>query len=203
MTELEKTLSLGLSMGRGALRSKRQRGFSLFEMMVTLAVGLVMASVALPFVVGAVQRYRLNGVAQQTANLIDLARYTAIRLNKLASLQKITQNGNTVLFVDLHNDPGNLHADDPMIVLPSDMQVANGDSLTPPSTSMGFATVDFAGTISFDYRGVLIFPPGTSAVFLALGYTSQAQYGTRALTVTPMGQTKIWTAPASGTWTGM
>ena len=190
-------------MRRRTSRSVPQTGFSLFEMMVTLAVGLVMASVAMPFVVGAVQRYRLNSVAQQTANLIDLSRYSAIRLNRLTSLQKTTQNGNIVLFVDLHND-NTLHSDDPMEVFPNDMQIANGDSLTPPATSMGLGTtVDFATTISFDYRGVVNFPAGTSAVFLAVGYTSQAQYGTRAVTVTPMGQTKLWTAADGGTWTGM
>ena len=206
MTELEKTLSLGLSMGRGTPGSKRQGGFSLFEMMVTLAVGLVMASVALPFVVGAVQRYRLNGIAQQTANLIDLARYSAIRLNKLTSLQSTAQNGNTILYVDIKGTAA-LDANDPMIVLPSDMQIANSDSLTPPSTSMGLgATISFTSSITFDYRGVVTnFPPGSTpgAYFLAIGYVAQAQYGTRAVTVTPMGQTKAWIAPASGTWTGM
>jgi prepilin-type N-terminal cleavage/methylation domain-containing protein len=193
-------------MGRGTPRSKRQGGFSLFEMMVTLAVGLVMASVALPFVVGAVQRYRLNGVAQQTANLVDLARYTAIRLNKLTSLQKTTQNGNTILYVDIKGTAA-LDANDPMIVFPSDMQIANSDALTPPSTSMGLgATTSFSTKITFDYRGVVYPNPGDAvgqAYFLAIGYVSQAQYGTRAVTVTPMGQTKIWTAPDGGTWTGM
>jgi prepilin-type N-terminal cleavage/methylation domain-containing protein len=192
-------------MNRRTSRSVHQ-GFSLFEMMVTLAVGLVMASVALPFIVGAVQRYRLNSVAQQTAILIDLTRYSAIRLNKIVSLKSVVQNGNTILYVDMNNN--GLDAKDPMVVLPSDMQIANSDALTPPSTSMGLGTtISFTNSISFDYRGVpLIYPPGSpvnQAYFLAIGYTSQAQYGTRAVTVTPMGQTKIWIAPTSGTWSGM
>jgi prepilin-type N-terminal cleavage/methylation domain-containing protein len=194
-------------MNRRTPRSVQKIGFSLFEMMVTLAVGLVMASIALPFVVGAVQRYRLNSVAQQTANLIDLTRYSAIRLNKIISLQKTTQNGNTILYVDMKGNAV-LDANDPMVMLPSDMQIANGLSLTPPSTSMGLgSTIDFASNISFDYRGVVLnYPPGSpvnQAYFLAIGYISQAQYGTRAVTLTPMGQTKTWIAPASGTWTGM
>ena len=193
-------------MNRGTPRSTQRAGFSLFEMMVTLAVGLVMASVALPFIVGAVQRYRLNSLAQQTANLIDLTRYSAIRLNKVISLQKTTQNGNTILYVDMKGNAV-LDANDPMVVFPSDMQIANGASLTPPSTSMGMGTTaDFTSSIGFDFRGVVNNPPGGpvgQAYFLAIGYISQAQYGTRAVTVTPMGQTKTWIAPASGTWTGM
>jgi prepilin-type N-terminal cleavage/methylation domain-containing protein len=202
---LRRTLSVGLSMNRRTPRSVRRRGFSLIEMMVTLAVGLVMASVALPFVVGAVQRYRLDSVAQQTASLIDLARYTAIRLNKLTSLQTATQNGNTILYLDMKGT-ATLDANDPMVVFPSDMQIANGDSLTPPSTSMGLGTtISFASSITFDYRGVLNYPQGTQpwTYFVAIGYVSQAQYGTRAVTVTPMGQTKTWIAPDGGTWTGM
>jgi len=192
-------------MDRRTLRSVRHKGFSLFEMMVTVAVGLVLASVALPFVVATVQRYRLNSVAQQTASLIDLARYSAIRLNKVISLQKTAQNGNTVLYVDMNGNSA-LDTSDPMIVFPSDMQIANSDSLTPGSSSMGLGTtISFASSISFDFRGVLSFPPGVTpgAYFLAIGYTSQAQYGTRAVTVTPMGQTKAWIAPPSGTWSGM
>ena len=192
-------------MSRRTPRSVSQEGFSLFEMMVTLAVGLVMASLALPVVVGAIQRYRLNSVAQQTASLIDLARYSAIRLNKLTSLQKTTQNGNTVLYVDMKGTAV-LDANDPMVVFPSDIQIANNDALTPGSTSMALGTtLGFTSSITFDYRGVVNYPTGTQpgAYFLAIGYVSQAQYGTRAVTVTPMGQTKLWAAPASGTWSGM
>lgn len=205
ITVLRDARSVGLSMNRRTLRSVRHHGFSLFEMMVTLAVGLVMASVALPFIVGAVQRYRLNSVAQQTATLIELTRYSAIRLNKIISLKSAVQNGNTVLYVDINNN--GLDAKDPMVVLPSDMQIANSDALTPPSASMGLGTtISYTNSMSFDYRGVVTnFPPGNgpAAYFLAIGYTGQAQYGTRAVTVTPMGQTKIWIAPPSGTWSGM
>ena len=186
-------------------RSVWKTGFSLFEMMVTLAVGLVMASIALPFVVSTIQRYRLNSVAQQTANLIDLTRYTAIRLNKIVTLKSAVQNGSTVLFADVNNN--GLDSTDPMIVLPSDMQLANSDPLTPVTTSMGMGTtISFTNSMSFDYRGVVTnFPPGTNpgAYFLSIEYTAQAQYGTRAVTVTPMGQTKTWIAPPNGTWSRM
>lgn len=171
---------------------------------MTLAIGLVMASVALPFVVGAVQSYRLNSSAQQIASLIDLARYSAIRLNKLVNIQRTTQNGNTVLYVDLKGT--GFDANDPVVILPSDMQIATADPLTPNSSSMGLGTTtNFDTTITFDFRGVLYLPPGSTMqpIFLAIGYASQAQYGTRAVSVTPMGQTKMWKAPPSGTWTGM
>jgi prepilin-type N-terminal cleavage/methylation domain-containing protein len=183
----------------------KHKGFSLVEMMMTLAIGLVLASVALPMVVGAVQNYRLNSVAQQTANLIEMTRYSAIRRNTVVSFRTTTQGANTVFYVDLKGN-GTLDAIDPLVILPTDMHIANGQPLTPPATSTGIApTQDFSTQITFDYRGTVNFSGGgsTSTYFLAIGYTNQAQYGTRAVTVTPMGQTKIWKAPASGTWAGM
>jgi prepilin-type N-terminal cleavage/methylation domain-containing protein len=192
------------------MKSSRHRylskatGYSLVEMMMTLAIGLVLVSVALPTMIGAIQGYRLNSVAQQVANLAELTRYSAIRRNSVISLRQVVQNGNTILFVDLDGD-GNLGATEPLVMLPSDMQIANGQSLTPPAASIGFLTQDFAGQIIFDYRGTVNFTGGgpMTAYFLALGYTNQAQYGCRAITVSPMGQTKTWKAPAGGTWTGM
>ena len=192
------------------MKSSRHRylskatGYSLVEMMMTLAIGLVLVSVALPTMIGAIQAYRLNSVAQQVANLAELTRYMAIRRNSVISLRQVVQNGNTILFVDLDGD-GKLGATEPLVMLPSDMQIANGQSLTPAATSIGFLTQDFAGQIIFDYRGTVNYTGGgpMTAYFLALGYTNQAQYGCRAISVSPMGQTKTWKAPAGGTWTGM
>ena len=193
-----------MSPRRGILRS-REFGFTLVEMVMTLAVGLILASMALPVMIGAIQNYRLNSIAQQTANFIELARYTAIRRNTTISVLQTVQSGNTVLYIDL-NGNGTLDGGEPLLMLPNDMQVANGQSLTPGPASTGLNNAqDFAGTITFDYRGTVNYPAGgpTGPYFLALGYTTQSQYGCRAVTVIPMGQIKIWRAPAGGTWTWM
>jgi prepilin-type N-terminal cleavage/methylation domain-containing protein len=177
-------------------------GYSLVEMMMTLAIGLILASIALPTVIGAIQSYRLNGVAQQVANLVELTRYTAIRRNSVMTLQMKVVKGSTVFFIDL-NGNGQADPNDPMVVLPNDMQVPNGNA--PDSSSTGLAvTQNFAGQITFDYRGTVTFPVGPlTPYFLTLGYVTQAQYGSRAITVMPMGQTKIWKAPDGATWTAM
>ena len=172
---------------------------------MTLTVGLILVSVALPTMVGAIQSYRLNSVSQQVASLIELTRYTAIRRNSVMTLQMKKVNGNTYFFVDLN---GNVtpDANEPMLILPSDMQLVNGQTSTPDSTSTGLKpTQEFAGQITFDYRGTVSFPAGGSInpYFLALGYVNQAQYGCRAITVTAMGQTKVWKAPDNAAWIGM
>lgn len=184
---------------------KKFAGYSLVEMMMTLAVGLILVSVALPAMIGAIQGYRLNSSAQQVASLLELARYTAIRRNSVMTVRTAAQNGNTIFYIDLKGN-NVLDPIDPMVVLPADMQLANNQPLTPNAASTGLtATQDFVSQMTFDYRGTLSLQPGSplAAYFLALGYVNQAQYGCRAITVTPMGQTKMWKAPASGTWTGM
>jgi len=180
-------------------------GYSLVEMMMTLAIGLILVAVALPTMIGAIQAYRLNSMSQQVASLIELTRYTAIRRNALMTLQMKVNNGTTVFFIDL-NGNNTLDANEPLVMLPTDMQLANNQSLTPDASSIGLAsTLDFTNQITFDYRGTVSLPPGSplAAYFLALGYVNQAQYGCRAVTVTPMGQTKMWKTSGYGTWTGM
>jgi type IV fimbrial biogenesis protein FimT len=184
-------------------------GLTLVEMVMTLAVGLILVSVALPVLVGAIQNYRLNSMVQQTANFVELTRYTAVRRNSVVSMRQTVQSGNTVLFIDLKGDTA-LDVGDPMLMLPSDMQIANGQCLKPDPSTPGLDPVfasaqDFAGSITFDYRGTVNYPPGgaTGAYFLSLGYTNQTQYGCRAVTVMPMGQTKLWRAPVGGPWTWM
>jgi prepilin-type N-terminal cleavage/methylation domain-containing protein len=183
-----------------------EKGFSLVEMVMTLAIGLVLASVALPFIVNAVQTYRLNGITQQVASLIDLTRYTAIRRNMIVSLQTTTDAArNTILYVDMHHDT-NLHADDPMVLIPNDMQIGNGDPNSATHVVTG-PMVAFVSSINFDYRGVVNYSqpgvtPGT--YFITIGYVSHPQYGVRAVTLTPMGQTKMWTSPeGSSAWIAM
>jgi type IV fimbrial biogenesis protein FimT len=184
----------------------RIAGYSLVEMMVTLAIGLILVSVALPTMISAIQSYRLNSTSQQIANLIELTRYTAIRRNAVMSLQMAPNyKGSTVFYMDL-NGNGIPDAIEPMVILPTDMQLANGQPLTPNATSTGLLPAqDFTTQINFDYRGTAVPLAGgpVATYFLALGYVTQAQYGCRAITVTPMGQTKVWKTVGNGTWTRM
>jgi type IV fimbrial biogenesis protein FimT len=193
---------MSLSPGK---RAAKIAGYSLVEMMVTLTVGLILVAVALPTMVGAIQSYRLNSTSQQIANLIELTRFTAIRRNAVMSMQMAVNNGSTVFFVDL-NGNGTPDPNEPMVIMPSDMQLANNQPLTPGPASFGFApTQNFVNQIGFDYRGTVNYPAGgpIAAYFLAVGYVNQAQYGSRAITVTPMGQTKVWKTVGTGTWVGM
>ena len=164
-----------MSARRGSSLRSREVGYSLVEMVMTLAIGLILVTVALPMLVGAIQGYRLNSIAQQAADLIDLTRYTAIRRNATVSLHKTVQGGNTIFYIDV-NGNGSLDAGEPLVMVPNDMQLANGQSLTPGETSTGVpGAQDFTDTIQFDYRGTVNYPLGSAIgpYFLALGYTNR------------------------------
>jgi len=173
----------------------------LLETVVAVAVGLILAAIAIPTLISGLQGYRLNSAAQETTNLLQLARYTAIRRNASVSLRSTTQGPNTVLYVDLNNN-STLAVADPQVFLASDLQIANGQPQIPSSATTGlpnpqdFTTVQ---QVSFDYRGTV---NTTGAIFLAIAHKDQARYGARAVTVTQMGQSKMWTAVGSS-WKGM
>jgi Tfp pilus assembly protein FimT len=171
-------------------------------MMMTLAIGLILLSVAMPMMVGAIQGYRLNSAAQQIANFIDLVRYTAIRNNKTVIVQEDVSTGRVMLYMDF-NGNAQWDANEPRIILPADIVVANSDSLLPAKDSFNLPKMqDFNNQVTFDSRGVLNFQGGIAPApyFLALGFSSQVSSGYRAVTVSQMGQTKMWKGAASGAW---
>jgi prepilin-type N-terminal cleavage/methylation domain-containing protein len=58
--------------------TKRVRGFSLIELMVTMGIGLVLAATAVPVVTSAMRSYRLRSSVNAVAGVIQSTRYRAI-----------------------------------------------------------------------------------------------------------------------------
>ena len=64
-----------------ARKGWRTAGFTLIELMVTVAVIGVLAVVAVPAMTGLVNAYRLNGAAGELQTAVQLARSEAVRRN--------------------------------------------------------------------------------------------------------------------------
>ncbi len=190
-------------------RAAKANGFSVVELVIAVAIALVLSAIALPTMTSSIQAYRLSSATRQVANVIDIARFTAIRRNTLVSLQMIQQGPNTVFYVDA-NGSGTLDLGETEVLLPSDMQRVNGQLLVPAAATTGLAnTVDFVNQITFDSRGTVSVScgagcilPATTNAFLAIGYANQVQSGFRGISVNPMGLTRVWTSQSrGGYWT--
>ena len=191
--------------GNGACVS----GFSLTELVVALAVGMILMAVAMPSFLRAYRAYQLTTAATQMADMLRLTRYEAIRLNRQvncvvqpdatdptmtqASMTDKNSNpltGNAARVVLLGNS-GNL----------VDAGSVAGAANLPAAANLGPTVpvpVPPAGaTIRFDARGALM--SGYVDV-LYLNSPNAADAGYRAVLLTPAGSIQIWAGDNSGNW---
>jgi len=187
---------------------KHARGFSLTELVVTLAVGLVLMAVGLPAFLRFYHSYELSNAAVQVADILRLARYEAIRLNKQVPCVIAPSSSNpgmTNLWVD-SNVNGLIDPGEKVVLLgPSGKLV---DSGTVPNASGLIASA--VGTVStaapspnssqilFDARGALNPPTSVNVFYLASALAPEA--GFRSVLLMPAGSIQIWTSDNSGNW---
>jgi len=189
--------------------SARDSGFSLTELVVALAVGLILMGVALPSFLRAYRIYQLNNAAIQVSDILRLTRYEAIRLNKpincvfqpspgdptMTQASLTDSSGNALVGISsrtiLLNSAGNL----------VDAGSVPGAGSLPSSASLG-ATIPVpvppaGATITFDSRGAL--NSGNVDVFY-LNSPSAPDTGFRAVLLMPAGSIQIWTGDSTGNW---
>ncbi len=180
-------------------KARKSQGFSITELIVAFGVILVVAAIAAPQVTRAVRIYRLNGAASDVANMIQRARYEAIRRNVITrarAVQGAGGGGQWQVWVDNDNDAA-IDNDEPFIFVPSDMSFL-GMGQVPPVNSMGYPNVQLPANnaIAFDSRGTLDFGVGgaPAVIVVFLGIPTDPSYGYRAIAITPAGKTRVWRA---------
>lgn len=183
-------------------RLSAQRGFSLIEVVVVMALMLVLSSIAIPSVMSSMNIYRLNNAATSLQNIIEVARFNAIRRNTEIDLRQAVVNGQAVFYVDLQKNNTYVNTD-PVYFVPGNVQFAPVGAPAAGTTGLANTAALGGGCIGFDSRGTVTYATcgaGVQSVwFISLGLNNGYR-GFRAITVTPMGQAKSWTALASGTW---
>jgi len=130
----------------------RQRAFTLVELLVVIAVGAILAMVAIPSLRTTMQNNRLDTVSNQFAAMLSMARSEAVKLGQSVTVQSAnagngtdwTQGWKVISPVGLN---GGI--------------VQQGGVLASPMTATGSV-----GSLAFDSTGRLSIPNGTSANFI-------------------------------------
>lgn len=191
-------------------RRSPRNGFSLVELVLSLAVLLIITSIAIPVVVRSLKTYQLNSTASQLAGMLKFAKFDAIRQNNRVSLQ-ITQSGaNWVVWVDSNGNSIPDGAEPQMVVTGSDTLLSAASvpspspiiaTLGPGSSAYTWTVVSGAnGSITYDQRGVLNFTGGATIYALYLGNPNDTNSGFRAVITLPSGAVQVWTSGSTGNW---
>jgi len=188
--------------------SRREGGFSLTELAVTLAVALVLMAIGLPAFLRAYNSYQLTNSATQMADILRLSRYEAIRLNRQVNCQirkrYLGDPTLTLVWADANRN-GVQDTGEQIIVLGSSGNLVDPGSVPGTGTLVSQAvngTVPAtpsptSGVITFDARGAVT-SKNVNAFYLGSAVAPDA--GFRAILLMPAGSIQIWTADSSGYW---
>ena len=180
------------------------------EMVLTVAIVLILAAIALPDFTRAYRTYQLNSSATQLNGLLKFTRFEAIRRNSQADFQ-IQQNATGWLaWCDPDRDgvADATETQEPILAPISPLSAGNPPSPDAITAALGGAapnTLSGANAkISFDARGAVVFAGPTQPTYaLYLGNATDPSYGYRAVVLLPSGATQVWSAPAGGPWIRM
>ena len=200
---------------------KRQSGFSLIELLIVIAIIMVIAAMAMPNVMNAINNIRLRGSATEVAGLLQQCRQVAVRNNRYYTVKPVIVTGARGAYVDLNynNTFDNVApAPEPLIQFAANVNVViagapNTANLFANAFQGGFAPLSVLP--SFNARGLPCVGPGNAppppnsvcnnnagAVGFVY-YLNQTRpfgaVGWAAITVTPAGRIRVWTYSGS-TW---
>jgi prepilin-type N-terminal cleavage/methylation domain-containing protein len=197
------------SFSSGAGSRRGNRGFSLTELVVSLAVLIILSAIAIPTLMRSYRTYQLSDAAARVAGIMKLTRFEAIRKNTQISCQVKQSGANWILWVD-SNKNGTADAGEVQVVVTGSVTLLPSSSVPSPasivaalgSASPGLTTLSGTTTpVTYDGRGAVVFAPNPPAVYVYyLGNTAIPDMGARAVVLLPSGIVQVWTASSGSTW---
>lgn len=197
-------------------RRSPRNGFSLVELVLSLAVLLVITTLAIPVVVRSLQTYQLNSVASQLAGMLKFAKFDAIRQNTAVSCQIVWSSATSswTVWVDSNGNGQPDGAEPQMVIAGSNtlLPVASvpdtsaiSHTLGPGGTSLPWTVLSGSNaTMWYDQRGVMVSsvggPVNNTVSVLFLGNPNDPSSGYRAILTLPSGAVQVWTASSAGNW---
>lgn len=191
-------------------RTSSERGFSLIEALVVVAIAFAMLAIATPSFLQAYRGYQLDNAASEVAGVLKATRTAAIRLNAQVPINCVIQaaGGQTRIWSDSNvpvND-GTWQASEPGIILSGNVNlvaagvVPNTGGLTGAIGVPVLTATPLNGVADkFDGRGAA--NPAAPGVFvLYVGNTAIPAAGYRAVILMPSGSLQVWSADSAGSW---
>jgi prepilin-type N-terminal cleavage/methylation domain-containing protein len=192
-------------------QTNSERGFSLIEVLVVVAVALVMFAIGLPSFLQSYRTYQLDSAAAQVSGILKSTRSAAIQLNAQIPINCVIQvaGGQTQIWADSNipvND-GIEQATEPQILLSGNVNLVQA-AIVPNTGGLAAAigvqvltaTPPVNGVAdTFDGRGAA--NPAAPGVFvLYVGNTAVPTAGYRAVVLMPSGSIQVWSTDAAGNW---
>jgi prepilin-type N-terminal cleavage/methylation domain-containing protein len=192
--------------------SRTQRGFSLIELLIVLAVMLIASAITVPLIMTSVSQYRLRTSAVDLNGLLQRARTRAVRDNRTYAVR--TAASNTQAYLDL-NGNNLLDAGEPMIQLQRGVSLnTNPGAAAIPNATLGFPPQSTTVQVNFNARGtpcVIVnavcsswdsagATPNQVGFVYYLQSTSGASTSWVAVSISPSGRFRSWTYYNNTTW---
>jgi len=199
---------------RRAQKRRKDLGFSLVELLVSVIILVVLAAIAVPTLLRAYHAYQLGDAASRLSGIMKTTRFSAVRKNTPISCQ-VVQNGTTwTIWTDLDGD-GTAETTEPQILLSGLVQLLDDSAVPAPNAitaalATGSAPLNTLSTgnatVWYDQRGARGFGtapsfggPTTIDVFY-LGNPAIPDLEFRAVVLLPGGSVQVWSAGPGGTW---
>ena len=203
---------------------RKHSGFSLIELLIVIAIIMVIAAMATPNIMNAINSIRLRSAASEVAGLLQQCRQAAVRGNRYYTIKPATVTGVRAAYVDLNynNTFDNVApTPEPLIQFPANITVvsAGAPNIANLRAQCCSTFTEQAATIlpSFNARGLPCVgtsnPPPVNSVCNTrdagnntvgfIYYMNQTRpfgaVGWAAVSVTPAGRIRVWTYSGS-TW---
>jgi prepilin-type N-terminal cleavage/methylation domain-containing protein len=194
------------------IRTHKDRGFSLLEMMIVLAIILVLAKITVPRFINVVGDINLRSAANNYSGLLQSARIQAVKKNSFYTVTTTSlSTGGSAFFV--HAQGGSYTTGDPMLPLGSQVTYHLGTGSGAPNESTltcgsGCTFGSSPNYPSFNARGLPcaissgVCPQNNGVGYLTLFSNSTITGNTSwaAVIVTAGGRIQLWTSDGAGNW---